>query len=1253
MGTIVRNKIKGMSFGAKAGLISLVTLLLTLGVISGVFRINELGAAVNNINQWSATAVADNTTNPLTGSFTVATGTNTQRLLVVAVEYEVSAAAAHTVAVTYGTRSLTQIQNNVSQRQCIWIGYLKEQDLDLASNTTISSTITLAGGATLTRQTIHAATYDNVDQTSPILDSNATSSASATSLNYGRAITTANGGYLFYITNFNTTTAYNTTPPATTPAYTEHYDALWTTYDLECASKATTATSEASPTITLNTAANRCALVVASLRPASASNTLTVAGNTAVASGSRLDTETGVVMQRVTLTASGQLEVNSLTLNDLGTANAVASAEVYISPTQTTVLPADAVLLGSLTSWGGTSTPISLTGGTTANRTLGGTEPTTKYIYIVYDMSSGQASNTVQSSISAVGVVSPNTGWSGTALNSNTVTLTYSGNNLSTSGQLVGAANAKDSDAAVVMQHFKVDVNTAFDNAAEINSITMNESGAVPQVSAVKVYIATTEDPDATKLPAGALQIGQINDWDKTSIAIPLGNDYGATAIDRTVIAGTSKYIYVVYSMFYADDLDWPTVGKTVRNNVTAVGVASPDTGVTGLTYQSNLITLTRGIWSKITSCGGCHDTANLNDVGSRNPDPVKGQFPGSHFTHSNKSGFDCSNCHAKPTVYNHASGFINFSGLVRGGKYSRAPQDKVVVINSPYNGSYTFGTCSNVSCHNDGTGGTLQSGETRTKTYVTSPQWGTADTCYSCHGTLASGGAPAYSNQTVKGGAAKANSHQGTTHAGKQCDFCHSSVKKYTNYSTYTNHNDGYYSLVSGLSYSYAPTGGTCGTPNNLGSCHGSVVWGGSLSCVDCHSSTQLITVGSLAGQGIYRRAVATELQTSGTRNHKSTAVGAAPTKYDCIVCHMEGNMSDGSATTQHKNGVLDFRNPDTGSQIMKVRWTGGAVNTNDPGGRYVDTLTNFTTSRFKRDLSQTLESDPEWLRVASIQMNLCLKCHDYNGAVSTNARTKTSAGATFGTALQPFGNAAASTATLYSIAPARAYLTAAGNTTGAVMNVFTQLSSGNASYHPVRGRQNNSYATGSKMKTPWGNTTKSTQGTTTIYGYLLSCFDCHAPRSASGVQTAAVVAHGNTSTTLALPMMRGPAYNTAATAGAPNLCTMCHADTYGTSANIHGTGSGFAAASGIQSMSATTLGTCSNCHGSGTTNTIGARATDAHGFEGMLANGNNLNNGTGSRTYNFFRQTPNLDAWTVRTCARTGSGCTPSAAYTPGGAY
>ncbi|MEI6208011.1 MAG: hypothetical protein WCP20_14610 [Desulfuromonadales bacterium] len=816
MGKIMHNKIRGMSYKAKVTLISLFTLLLSAGLYQG-WQMTSY-AAIGNSQAWSS--VYSGTAFPVAAGYTYAVNAGTDRLLVVAVQSTVTAAATQTCSVTWGGKTLTQATGDgtTSRQAHTYLYYLKEADIAAATGTTLIATVT---GGTTSYNMVRAAVYTGVDQSAPVkmVGQWTSSTTAATAVGpLSPTLTIATGEQAVAIVNLSRTGS--TTSRTITPA------TPWTSL-LTTATGSGTGTigvrnymlgdTTAASGVTCSYTASGTTLssIAAMVISPKTSATLTVSGNTAIApTGTRLDTDTAVVMQRVQVTGSGTMELNSLTLDDLGTTSVLASAEVYISPTSATVLPVDAVLVGSATNWAGTSTQFSLTGGTAANRTLGGTQPLTKYIYIVYDMSSGQASKTVRSSITAVGVVSPNVGATGLALNSNTITLDYSGNLLSTSANATGASNAKDSDAAVVMQHFKVDCNTAFDNALELNSITLQELGTTTQVSNVKIYVSTTEDSDPTKLPAAAKQVGEIADWNKASISIPLVNDFGANSADRTILAGTSKYLYVVYSMFYPDDADY-VAGKTVQSKVTAVGTASPDTGVTGLNYLSNSITLTRGTWSRITSCGGCHDTANILDEVARNSTATygrEGRFPGSHYAHSNKMAYDCSTCHQKPTVYNHANGFINFSGMLHGDKYTRSTDNKVATSNS----NTTFGTCNTTACHGQN-----------------SPVWG-ANTnlpqCQKCHADQNS--ATFYSNaipQVTSPSDAHVGAHdahlKGSSNytAAYGCVVCHTTpatvnAAGHMDGTTQVDYPVGSAARSNGVSASYTAANGSCVTY-----CHGS----------------------------------------------------------------------------------------------------------------------------------------------------------------------------------------------------------------------------------------------------------------------------------------------------------------------------------------------------------------------------------------------------------------------------------------------
>lgn len=164
--------------------------------------------------------------------------------------------------------------------------------------------------------------------------------------------------------------------------------------------------------------------------------------------------------------------------------------------------------------------------------------------------------------------------------------------------------------------------------------------------------------------------------------------------------------------------------------------------------------------------------------------------------------------------------------------------------------------------------------------------------------------------------------------------------------------------------------------------------------------------------------------------------------TKYDCGVCHLEGDPLTGrTSSTYHKNGVLDLRNPDTGGPV-----------------------TSFI--RFTRDtLSSSLES---W--VTEVQNNFCLKCHDADGASSALARTQ------LGTPQRPFTSQ-----------------------TKDAQDIYSLLLSSNNFHHAVLVPGSNPYCTPTPsngnvvtMNPPWNQTLNSHN--------KISCFDCHAVNGHGG---------------------------------------------------------------------------------------------------------------------------------------------------------
>jgi len=264
---------------------------------------------------------------------------------------------------------------------------------------------------------------------------------------------------------------------------------------------------------------------------------------------------------------------------------------------------------------------------------------------------------------------------------------------------------------------------------------------------------------------------------------------------------------------------------------------------------------------------------------------------------------------------------------------------------------------------------------------------------------------------------------------------------------------------------------------------------------------------------------------------------------------------------------------------------------------GSYTNTAADATFVSFSRNLGVTLEADPNAATLQAIMINQCLKCHDANGALSPSARVPTT-----GTAEKPFGT------TIAGAGYTGAGVTANG-VAGGVANVNESFKTTNASYHPVTGKQNNSYAANNRMAAPWVNT--KTAGSVTTWGPLISCWDCHAPSGTASTVTltATVTAHGGATTLRGNATASGTAPT--ATTGA-TLCAICHSryDTCGGATNTcaanvsHGPGSAFDFDSNGNMQVFLQYG-CNRCHASDYTTAVArpVRAQDVHGVDVLPA--------------------------------------------------
>ena len=168
-------------------------------------------ADVTTLNTWSN--LYNNTANTPPGlTYSVPTGTNTNRVLVVGIASSQTAVGARTVTITYGGQTMTPVSGDMATattRQHTQLYYLNEAGIEAATNTTLA--ITLAGGTTRVN-TVYAAVYDDVDQISPITNSQTYNSitTAVTTFAYATGITINAGDQAVEI--ISSLRSANTTP---------------------------------------------------------------------------------------------------------------------------------------------------------------------------------------------------------------------------------------------------------------------------------------------------------------------------------------------------------------------------------------------------------------------------------------------------------------------------------------------------------------------------------------------------------------------------------------------------------------------------------------------------------------------------------------------------------------------------------------------------------------------------------------------------------------------------------------------------------------------------------------------------------------------------------------------------------------------------------------------------------------------------------------------------------------------------------
>jgi predicted CxxxxCH...CXXCH cytochrome family protein len=387
---------------------------------------------------------------------------------------------------------------------------------------------------------------------------------------------------------------------------------------------------------------------------------------------------------------------------------------------------------------------------------------------------------------------------------------------------------------------------------------------------------------------------------------------------------------------------------------------------------------------------------------------------------------------------------------------------------------------------------------------------------------------------------------------------------------------------------------------------------------CILCHNAAVTGTVN--------RRAITPEMTTAGNWSHKRNGAYAV-TKDDCIVCHMEGDATTREPGDLHGDTLIQLRDPDTGTTIEGVTFT--AAGGTSPGS-FSSNGAPMTFTTFSRNLAVRPEQDPAWSTLAAIQVNLCLHCHDANGAQSAAARVPTT-----GTAGKPFGTTIAAAQGTYTGASGNTACSGAVGSNpladGCVVNVSASFATGNSSYHPILGKQNNWYARGagpapattSRMSTPWDLARVSGTVSATEWGLLMTCWDCHALPADANTITKTVTAHGGAATVRGTVTVTG----TPSTTNAVTLCVKCHAGYNTCTGSYHCAGSAFSTDVNQSPMPTYMQWGCNICHASGYNTAVPrpVRAQDSHGSNALGSVGTSLATlnrwSTDPRPYAFIR--------------------------------
>jgi hypothetical protein len=421
------------------------------------------------------------------------------------------------------------------------------------------------------------------------------------------------------------------------------------------------------------------------------------------------ESETAVEMMYLPVDCStpqdGKCVMTSVTVDDLGSAYNGDITGMYIYVDDDTNLANSVLGTTDAGAWSGAETVIDITGMTTSARTV--TNPTTKYVWVVYDLNNDTGENSVQSSMTEIDVAWPDNKVSG-VYNSTLINILHLDDQLSMTATKPVAVTVAAGDTGVLMQTITVECSSNADGNCEMTTVTVDDTGTAASGHWANLNVYVDEDDN---LGNGTVSGTTIASWDGTSTVVDIA--------DYTVTNADADYIHIEY------DLTGAAILNTIRSKVTNIAVSgTTDLAATEIRRSNPITVQPTGNVDTVTTCADCHNMPVLDNDTAKVASSARGgsRAIGNHATvygHMPDSpvAADCAVCHLDHgTNMNHRDGIVNMASLINSGTYSKG-------TSFVQNASDTMGTCNNTECHG-----------------IVSDMWGTNlgqyDTCTKCHGT-------------------------------------------------------------------------------------------------------------------------------------------------------------------------------------------------------------------------------------------------------------------------------------------------------------------------------------------------------------------------------------------------------------------------------------------------------------------------------------------------------------------------------------